>query len=261
MHNSEEMSFWDHLDVLRAMILKIIAVTLVCGIIAFCFKENLFGIVLAPQNPDFATYRILSIFSGIFSENTISDLNIKLINTGLAEQFVIHIKTALCVGILCASPYILYQLFRFVSPALYIEEKKYVTKVVGWGYIMFMSGVLISYYLIFPLTFRFLGTYQVNESIANMITLQSYISTLITMSLMLGLVFELPVILWMFGRLGIINVEFLCKYRRHAIVIILILAAIITPTSDVFTLAIVSFPLWILYEASIAIVKKTATSV
>jgi len=261
MHNSGEMSFWDHVDVLRAVIFKIIAVTLLFGIIAFCFKENLFGIVLAPQNPDFATYRILGVLSGIFSENTISDFNINLINTGLAEQFVIHVKTALCVGILCASPYILYQLFRFVSPALYIEEKKYVTKVVGWGYIMFMSGVLISYYLIFPLTFRFLGTYQVNEDIANMITLQSYISTLITMSLMLGVVFELPVILWMFGRLGIINVEFLRKYRRHAIVIILILAAIITPTSDVFTLSIVSFPLWILYEASIAIVKKTATSV
>ena len=185
------------------------------------------------------------------------DFFVKLINTGLAEQFLIHMKVAMCMGILCASPYILYQLFRFVSPALYSNERKYVVRVVGSGYVMFMLGVLLSYFLIFPLTFRFLGTYQVNGDVDNLITFDSYISTLVMMCLAMGVIFEISILSWLFAKLGFLSADFMRKYRKHAIVIILVVAAIITPTSDVFTLSLVALPMWVLYEMSIWIVKNS----
>ena len=254
---SEKQSFWDHLDILRASLVKIAAVTAVFAVVAFFFKEALFSIILAPKDADFITYRWLYFFSGWVTDEQSQDFYVKLINTGLAQQFMIHMKVAMCTGVLCASPYILYQLFRFVSPALYANERKYVVRIVGYGYIMFMLGVLISYFLIFPLTFRFLGTYQVSEQVENMISLQSYISTLLMMSLAMGIVFEIPILSWLFAKLGFISADFMRRYRRHAVVIILIVAAIITPTSDVFTLLLVSLPMWLLYEVSILIVKRS----
>ena len=250
--STDKQSFWEHLDVLRAAIVRIVAVAVVFGIIAFCFKEELFAIVLAPKNDSFVTYRLfnrIAAWAGGFA--------VQLINTGLAQQFIIHMKTALCAGVLCASPYILYQLFRFVSPALYADERKYVVRVVGGGYAMFVVGVLVSYFLIFPLTFRFLGTYQVSGDVANLITLDSYISTLVLMCLSMGIVFEIPILSWLFAKLGFLSADFMRSYRKHAIVIILVVAAIITPTSDMFTLSLVALPMWLLYEVSIWIVNKT----
>ena len=251
-----EQSFWDHLDVLRAAIVKSLLVAVVFGVAAFCFKEELFAVILAPKDAGFITYRLLYLISGLVTDTDAPDFLVKLINTGLAEQFIIHMKTALCVGVLCASPYILYQLFRFVSPALYVNERKYVVRVVAGGYVMFMSGVLLNYFLIFPLTFRFLGTYQVSGEVENMIALQSYISTLMTMSLAIGLVFEMPILSWLFAKMGFLSADFMRKHRKHAIVVILVVAAIITPTSDVFTLSLVALPMWVLYEISIWIVNK-----
>lgn len=255
--DTDRQSFWDHLDVLRTAIVKSLLVAVVFGLAAFCFKEDLFAVILAPKDADFITYRLLYALSGLVTEANTPDFLVKLINTGLAEQFIIHMKTALCVGVLCASPYILYQIFRFVSPALYVNERKCVVRVVGGGYVMFLLGVLLSYFLIFPLTFRFLGTYQVSGEVENMIALQSYISTLMTMSLAMGLVFEIPILSWLFAKLGFLSADFMRKYRRHAIVVILVVAAIITPTSDVFTLSLVALPMWVLYETSIWIVGKT----
>lgn len=131
-------------------------------------------------------------------------------------------------------------------------------RVVGGGYAMFVLGVAVSYFLIFPLTFRFLGTYQVSGEVENLISLQSYISTLMTMSLAMGLVFEIPILSWLFAKLGFFSADFMRRYRKHAIVAILVVAAIITPTSDVFTLSLVALPMWLLYEVSIFIVNKTA---
>ena len=148
MSKDEGLSFWDHLDVLRAIIIKIVVVTVVCGIVAFLFKDELFAVVLAPRNPEFLTYRLLARISGLFGGGLPDNPVIQLINTGLAEQFVIHMKTALCAGVLCASPYTLYQLFRFVSPALYANERRFAVPIVLNGYVMFMLGVLLSYYLI-----------------------------------------------------------------------------------------------------------------
>lgn len=256
MAASDKQSFWEHLDVLRVAIAKIALVAVVFGIVAFFFKEELFSVVLAPKSDGFITYRILNrmaALNGGFSE----PFSVQLINTGLAQQFVIHMKTALCAGVLCASPYILYQLFRFVSPALYENERRYATRVVGGGYLMFTIGILVSYFVIFPLTFRFLGTYQVSGDVDNMITLDSYMSTLVLMSLSMGIVFEIPVLSWLFAKMGFISAGFMRRYRKHAIVIILVIAAIITPTSDVFTLSLVALPMWLLYEIGIFLVKRT----
>lgn len=254
--DADKQSFWEHLDVLRAAIVKIAAVAVGFGIAAFCFKEGLFAVVLAPKDDGFVTYRLFNRIAAWAGGET-GSFAVQLINTGLAQQFIIHMKAALCAGILCASPYILYQLFRFVSPALYANERKYIVRVVGGGYAMFVVGVLVSYFLIFPLTFRFLGTYQVSGDVANLITLDSYISTLVLMCLSMGIVFEIPILSWLFAKLGFLSAGFMRRYRKHAIVIILVVAAIITPTSDVFTLLLVALPMWLLYEVSIWIVNKT----
>ena len=249
-------SFWEHLDVLRTAIMKIAAVAVVFDIAAFFFKEQLFDVVLAPKDDKFITYRLLNRIAA-WTGGSMDSFSIRLINTGLAQQFIIHMKTALCAGVLCASPYILYQLFRFVSPALYDNERRYVTRIVGGGYAMFALGVIVCYFLIFPLTFRYLGTYQVSGDVDNLITLDSYISTLVMMCFAMGIVFEIPILSWLLSKLGFLSADFMRKYRKHAIVIILVVAAIITPTSDVFTLLLVAFPMWVLYEVSIWIVKNS----
>lgn len=187
----------------------------------------------------------------------VEPFSVRLINTGLAQQFIIHMKTALCAGVLCASPYILYQLFRFVSPALYDNERRYVVRMVGGGYAMFSLGVLVSDFLIFPLTFRFLGTYQVSGEVDNLIALDSYISTLVMMCLAMGIVFDIPILSWLFTKLVFFSADFMRHYRKHAVVIVLVIAAVITPTSDVFTLSLVALPMWVLYEISILIVKQS----
>lgn len=250
-------SFWDHLDELRSILLRISLVAILCGIVAFIFKDLLFDIVFAPKNDDFITYKWLDRLGGIFSEHTDEGFAVSLINTGLAQQFVVHMKTAFCFGILCASPYILYQLFKFISPALYENERQYAVQVVGSGYLMFIVGILVGYMLIFPLTFRFLGTYQVSDEVTNMISLDSYMSTLVLICMAMGVVFEMPVISWLLAKIGILSSKLMKEYRKHSIVAILIIAAIITPTSDVFTLLAVSLPMYLLYEGSIYLVKIT----
>lgn len=258
--NTDKQSFWEHLNVLRAAIVKIVAIATVFSITGFCFKEELFAVVLAPKNDSFITYRLFNWIAAWAGGET-GSFAVLLINTGLAQQFIIHMKTALCAGVLCTSPYIIYQLFRFLSPALYTNERKYVMRVVSGGYVMFVVGILASYFLIFPLTFRFLSMYQVSEDVANLITLDSYISTLVLMCLSMGIVFEIPILSWLFAKLGLLSADFMRRYRKHAIVIILVVAAIITPTSDVFTLSLVALPMWLLYEVSIFIVNKTNTRV
>lgn len=233
------MTFWDHLEELRRVLLRCIAVVALFAVLAFIFKDEVFAIIFAPKSPDFLPH--------IFG----SSPDIQLINTELTRQFVIHMMTSFYVGIIVAAPYILYELYRFISPALYQNERRYSTPLVISSYIMFMLGTLFSYFIVFPITFRFLGNYQVDSSVENLISLESYIDTLVFLSLAMGFVFEIPILTWLLGRLGILHRQQMQQYRRHAFVIILIIAAIITPTSDAFTLAIVSLPMYILYELSI----------
>ena len=257
---SEPQTFWEHLDELRSSLVRMIIAALVCAIVAFCFKDALFGVILAPQNPDFITYRLLQriaeCFSGAGEGSDMLPLGVRLINTGLAQQFLLHVKTSAYVGLMLASPYIIYLLFRFVSPALYDKERRYAVHLVSSGYVMFVLGILLSYFLIFPLTFRFLGTYQISNVVENTVTIESYIDTLLMISLSMGIVFEIPVLCWIMGRMGIINASMMRHYRRHVIVALLIIGAIITPTADVFTLLLVSMPMWLLYELSIFIVAR-----
>ena len=245
MSEPSPMTFWDHLDELRTVIIRSLVITVLAGAVAFCLKDELFAMVLAPRTSDFITYRLMGV----------EPFTIHLMNTGLTEQFMIHMKTAFYAGILVASPYIIYLLFRFISPALYDNERKYATALVSSGYVMFMLGTLLNYFLIFPLTVKLLGTYQVSEEVANMLTLQSYMDTLLMMSLVMGIIFELPVVSWLLGKMGLINATMMQTWRSHAVVVILVIAAIITPTTDAFTLIVVSLPIWLLYEVSILILK------
>jgi len=241
----ESATFWEHLDALRTVIIRSLLVVCLVAVGAFLLKEPLFRVVLAPRSSDFFVYRWMGV----------EPFSLHLMNTGLTEQFMIHMKTALYAGLLLASPYVLYQLFRFVSPALYANERRYAVWIVLSAYVMFILGTAVDYLIIFPLTVRFLGTYQVSADVANMLTIQSYVDTLIGMSLVMGVVFELPVVCGLLGRMGLLSARLMQSYRRHAVVAIIIVSAIITPTTDVFTLLVVSLPIWLLYEASIILVR------
>ena len=245
MKNNEAATFWQHLDILRWVILRSLGVAVVFAVVAFCLKDWLFAVVLAPRTSEFITFRWLGV----------EPFSIHLMNTGLTEQFMTHMRVAMYAGLLCAAPYIIYELFRFVSPGLYQNERRAGLCMVSSRYVMFMLGTLLNYFLIFPLTVRFLGTYQVSPEVDNMLTLQSYTDTLISMCLVMGVIFELPVVCAILGKLGFLTSKLMTHYRRHAIVAILIVAAIITPTTDVFTLLIVSLPIWLLYEISILVVN------
>ena len=250
----ENLTFWDHLEVLRHCLFRILIAALVATVVAFCFKDALFAVILAPKNADFVTYRLFEKLSG-----DITQFSLSLINVNLAQQFIVHMKVALYVGLLAVSPYVLYVLFGFIAPALYDNERRFAVRAVVSGYLMFIVGVLLNYFLIFPLTVRFLGSYQVSGEVANLISLESYISTLLMLSFMIGVVFELPVLCWLLAKMGVLKSAFMKQYRRHAIVVIVALAAIITPTADAFTLSLVAVPIYLLFEVSVLIVKRVET--
>lgn len=248
------MTFWDHLDELRAVLIRSLAVVMLFALAAFSFRDELFAVVLAPKEDDFLIYSLFRMLGELPS------FHVDLINTALAQQFIIHMQISFAAGIFAASPYLLFEVFRFVAPALYPQERRQLIPGLAGSYLMFIVGAMVSYFVIFPLTFRFLGTYQVSSDVANMITLDSYISTLLSLTLAFGLVFEMPVVCWILGRIGLLTAPMLRKVRRHAIVVILVVAAIITPTGDPFTLFIVSCPIWALYEASILLLPSSATN-
>ena len=247
----ENLTFWDHVEELRHCLFRILIAALVASVVAFCFKDVLFAVVLAPKNADFVTYRLFQRLSG-----DVPQFSLSLINVDLAQQFIVHMKVALYVGLLVASPYIIYVLFGFIAPALFDSERRFAVRAVTSGYLMFIAGVLLNYFLIFPLTVRFLGSYQVSSDVANLISLESFISTLLMLSLMIGIVFELPVMCWLLAKMGVLKSTFMKQYRRHAIVVIVALAAIITPTADAFTLSLVAIPIYLLFEVSVLIVKR-----
>ena len=226
------MTFWEHLDELRRRIWYVLLAAVVATVGCFCFKEQLFAVVMYPK-PE----------------------GMRLINVELTQQFLTHMRVALWAGLLVVSPYILYQMFAFVAPGLYAVERRLALRAVGGGYLLFLAGVALNYFIIFPFAVRFLGEYQVSDEVQNTITLSSYISMLGVMSLLMGLLFELPVVCWLLAKIGVLKASFMKRYRRHAIVVIVILGAVITPTGDPFTLALVSVPIYLLWELSILIVK------
>lgn len=242
-----QQTFWEHLDALRSCLWRILLAVLAGAVVAFCLKDEVFSLVLAPTHGDFITYRLLGA----------EEFSVHLINTGLAEQMMIHMKVAACIGVLAASPYIIYVLFQFVSPALYENERRYSVRLLLSAYFMFFVGLAVNYLLIFPLTVRFLGDYQVSADIDNMLTISSYIDTMLMMTITFGILFEIPVLSWLLARFGLLRAQWMRHFRRHSVVVVLIVAAIITPTTDIFTLFVVSLPIWLLYELSIFIVGCT----
>ena len=250
------MDFWGHLEELRNSLIKALAAVVLAAVAAFCCKEWLFYVVMAPSHPDFITYRLFARLTGLDNE-----FHIDLFNPELAQQFIVHMRVALWMGLLVVSPYLLYLLFHFVAPGLYAHERRYALRAVGGGYVMFLMGVALNYFLIFPLTFRFLGTYQVSADVPNQIALTSYIGMLLMLCFLMGVVFELPVLSWLLSKIGVLKPEFMRKYRKHAVVVILIIAAVITPTGDAMTLSLVALPIYTLYEISILVVKKTIPAI
>ena len=253
--SQELLTFGGHLEVFRQMLFRIIGVTGSIAIIVFCFKDATWSVLMAPSEWDFCTYRWLeSAMQSIGIGFRFEEFHVNLIATDLSSQFMTHITTAVYLGLLGASPYILYELFRFIVPALYENERKYSVQVAGIIYVLFLFGVLMSYFVLFPISFRFLGTYSVSAKVVSNITLDSYISTFVSLTLVMGVVFQLPVIAFFLGKLGIITSEMLAKYRKHSFIVIMLIAAIITPP-DLMTLILVTIPLYLLYEISIRVVK------
>ncbi|MBD5297010.1 MAG: twin-arginine translocase subunit TatC [Bacteroides sp.] len=250
------MTFGGHLEILRKMLFRIIAVVVVFSFVVFCFKKETFAILLAPHNSDFCTFQIIEKWLSAFGwEFHFDEYDIPLISTELSSQFMTHLTVACILASLLASPYILFELFRFISPALYESEKRYSYFVAVIVYILFLMGLFMSYFILFPISFQFLATYQVDEFVKSTITLDSYISTFMTLTFIMGVVFQLPIFAYILAKMGFINAHLLKKIRPYAFVIIMIIAALITPP-DVFTLILVTIPIYGLYELSIAVVKK-----
>lgn len=257
--SDQAKSFWTHLEELKGYLVRIVAVVVVFTAVALGFKEVLFDVVLAPSRSDFLTYRLIERLHLVLPA-TEGGAFVRLINTGLASQFIIHLRVALYVGLLIALPYVIFALFSFISPALYDHERRHTRRYVVGGYVMFLLGCLLNYFVIFPFTFRFLANYQVSSAVPNMITLDSYISTLLGMTLVMGAMFEIPVVCALFARLGVLRHSAMVGARRYAIVVALVVAAVITPTGDPFTLMLVGVPIWLLYELGAWVVLKVEKS-
>lgn len=253
--SDERLTFGGHLEVFRQMLIRVIVVACCFTLVILFYKEVTWNILLAPSEWDFITYRWLeNLMQSIGIDFHFEKYHIELIATDLSSQFMTHITTAVYLGLLGASPYILYELFHFISPALYENERKYSVQVVLTIYVLFILGVLMSYFVLFPISFRFLGTYSVADRVHSTITLDSYITTFTSLTLIMGVVFQLPVIAFFLGKLGFVNSSMLSQYRKHAFIMIMVVAAIITPP-DIMTLVLVTIPLYLLYEISIRVVK------
>jgi len=255
-NTQQEMTFWEHLDELRKVLFRSAILIVVLMVVIFSAKDFIFDrIVFAPISSDFPLYRMVDKLLAAMGMPGLDPFKLELINIELSAHFFIHISTTFYFALVLATPFVLYQLWLFIKPALYENEERLVMGAFSFAAILFFIGVLVGYYLIFPLTLRFLGTYQVSSDVANQISLQSYISMFTWMILIMGVVFEMPSLAAILSRLGVLTRSFLKKYRRHAFVVLLILAAFITPSGDPFTLMAVGLPLYALYELSIFVCR------
>jgi sec-independent protein translocase protein TatC len=254
-NGEKEMSFLQHLEELRWHIIRAILAIVFFMIIAFLFKTILFNkIILGPKSPDFITNRLLCQL-GEYLKSTALCINTKplnLINIKMTGQFTTHVTVAMVAGLILAFPVITWEFWQFFKPALKANEARYAKGAVLAASGLFFVGVLFGYFMLAPLSIHFLSSYEVDPSVVNQINVRSYIGLLTSICLATGLVFELPIIAFFLTKIGILTPEFMRKYRRHSIVVIFIVAALIT-TPDVFSMTLVAIPLLILYEVSIFI--------
>ena len=254
-----EMSFFDHIDVLRKHLLRTLAVVtlFICG--AFYFSDFIWGnVIMGPKKADFWTYRMMCKLVETFpslipKEFCITVIDAKLINTEMSGQFTLLMNSCITAGIILGIPYLLFEIWLFIKPALLDNERKSASGFVFFASALFFTGVLFGYYVIAPLSINFLLTFTVDPSINNTITIDSYLSLILTLALGSGIIFQLPVVIFILSKLGIMTPKFMRKSRRYAAVLILVVAAVVTPTADPYTMLIVAFPLFLLYEASIMI--------
>jgi len=261
----KEMTFWEHLEQLRWHIVRSIAAVVILAIVAFLNKDFLFNqIILAPKTSEFITNRALCEFSKWIASYwtaispdalCIENFNLKLINIKMAGQFLIHMYISFFAGIIVAIPYIIYEIWKFVKPALYKHEQQHTRGAVFWSSFLFLVGISFSYFLIVPLAVMFLGSYNVSASVENQIALTSYISTVVSLTFAVGVVFELPIFVFFLTKVGIVTPDLMRKNRKTMIIVVLIVSAIITP-ADVFSQVLVAVPLLGLYEISIIISKR-----
>lgn len=253
-----EMSFWDHLGELRRRLIRIVLAILAMAIVAFLNRDIIFDkIILAPKDGDFITFDWLCRLGKFLHYDSLcmTDTHIELINYNLSGQFMTHMTISFVTGLIVAMPFIFWQFWQFIKPALYEKERRYARTAVFIMSTLFLVGILFSYFFMVPWTLNFLGTYQVSSMVDNKIALSSYISTVVSVTLSVGLVFELPVIIFVLAKVGLITPAFLARNRKYAFIIVLILAAVITPP-DVFSQLIVTIPLWALYEVSILVARR-----
>ena len=255
----KEMTFWAHLEDLRWTLVRVVAVLFVFVVVCFCLMPYLFdNFVLAPTTSDFPLYRWLSKQGGgnpLLPDFSNDHFSVELININVASQFLTHISTSFWFALVLIFPYLTFEIWRFVQPALFDNEKKSVGMAFAFGTFMFFLGCAVGYFLVFPFTFRFLTEYQLSPLITNQISLTSYMGNFLMLIFVMGIVFELPLLAWLLSKLGLVTKTFFRQYRKHAVVVLLVLSAVITPTGDPFTLMIVFLPLYLLYELSIKIVR------
>ena len=253
------LTFWEHLEVLRWSIFRVAIVVLVAMIVLFIAMPHLFtNFVLGPTTSQFFLYRWMSSLGSLpfIPDFSAGNFKVDIININVASQFLTHISTSFWFALIVSFPYLVFEAWRFIAPALYESEKASVGTAFLFGTVMFYLGCAVGYSFVFPFTFRFLAEYQISTEVVNQISLNSYMSTFMGMVFIMGLVFELPLLAWLMSKLGLINKAFLKKYRKVAVAVLLVLAAAITPTGDPFTLSIVFLPLYALYELSIRVVRE-----
>lgn len=256
---NQGMTFWDHLEDLRWTLIRSVAALFIFAILGFIAMPYIYdSIIMGPTNADFFLYRYLCAatsaipFLPDFCDDT---FRVEIININLTSQFFRHMTTSFWLALILTFPYLVFEVWRFIRPALYENEKKSIRWVFLFGTIMFFIGCTMGYSLVFPITFRFLATYQLSDIIVNQISLDSYMDNFLMLIFIMGVVFELPLVSWLLSQLGLLNKSFFKKFRRHAIVVLLVLAAFITPSGDPFTLSVVFIPLYCLYELSAFFVK------
>lgn len=264
VENTEEeeesgMSFLDHLEELRWHLIRSLMAIVILGIVAFFSKKLIFhDIILAPSRPDFWTYRQLCKMS-VWLEQPflcVDKLNFIIQSRTLMGQFSTHIAVSLIAGLVLAFPYVFWEIWRFVRPGLYPKERKATQGAVGYVSLLFFLGISFGYWILSPLSINFLANYQIDESILNEIDLLSYIETLTMMVLACGLMFQLPMVVWVLTKAGLVTAQFLRAFRRHSVIVILVVSAVLTPSPDMFSQILVALPIYLLYEMSILLAAR-----
>ena len=256
------MGFLDHIEDLRWHIIRSVIAVLIGAILVFCKIEWIFDhIILGPAHNDFISYKWFCELGKLMHYDAfcLGDIKMTFQNTAVAGQFTMSLSASMMLGFILAFPYVLWELWRFIKPALKPSEAKMATGIVFWCSILFFSGVLFSYYIVAPYTINFFGNYQLSPTFKNIITIENYYDTMSNMILAMGIVFELPMLVYFLSRIGILTPEILRAQRRYAILILFILAEIITPP-DLFSCLLVFIPLYILFEVSVSISGRTVNA-